>query len=249
MGTRIRPLLKARTGSPTIPQIWIAGTHVGGATDLFDAMRDGRMQRCSSRRASRSTATPKSTRRSSCRSGCILARRREGATTMSFIDTIPPAAAEGETAAMYRRQQAAWGYVPNYAKAFSHRPEVMARWGALLAEIRRPMDRRRFELATFAAAHELRNSACALAHGRALGEFFAEAEVVAIAEGRLDGVLDDAEQAIVRFARQVARDASRMRRRTSPRWRPGGSTRARSSTSPRPRPAAPSSPRCSTRSA
>src|SRR6186713_1149760 len=111
---------------------------------------------------------------------------------------------------MYRRQQAAWGYVPNYAKAFSHRPEVMARWGALLAEIKRPMDRRRFELATFAAAHELRNSACALAHGRALGEFFAEAEVVAIAEGRLDGVLDDAEQAIVRFARQVARDASRI---------------------------------------
>ena len=38
-------MLKARTGSPTIPQIWIGGTHVGGATDLFDAMRDGRMQR------------------------------------------------------------------------------------------------------------------------------------------------------------------------------------------------------------
>ena len=127
---------------------------------------------------------------------------------MSFIDTIPPAAAEGETAAMYRRQQAAWGYVPNYAKAFGHRPEVMARWGALLAEIKRPMDRRRFELATFAAAHELRNSACALAHGKALGEFFAEAEVVAIAEGRLAGILDDTEQAIVAFARQVARDAS-----------------------------------------
>ena len=127
---------------------------------------------------------------------------------MSFIDTIRPAAAEGETAAMYRRQQAAWGYVPNYAKAFGHRPEVMARWGRLLAEIRRPMDKRRFELATFAAAHALRNSACALAHGRALGQFFAEAEVVAIAEGRLAGVLDDAEQAIVGFARQVARDAA-----------------------------------------
>jgi hypothetical protein len=124
---------------------------------------------------------------------------------VSFIDTIHPHAAEGETAAMYRRQQAAWGYVPNYAKAFSHRPEVMARWGALLAEIKRPMDRRRFELATFAAAHELRNSACALAHGRALGEFFAEAEVVAIAEGRLDGVSTMPSRTIVRFARRVAR--------------------------------------------
>jgi cysteine synthase A len=45
LGTRMRPILKARTGSPTIPQIWIAGSHVGGATDLFEALRDGRMQR------------------------------------------------------------------------------------------------------------------------------------------------------------------------------------------------------------
>jgi cysteine synthase A len=29
LGTQIRAVLKARTGSPTIPQIWIAGTHVG----------------------------------------------------------------------------------------------------------------------------------------------------------------------------------------------------------------------------
>jgi len=44
LGTRIRVVLKARTSSPTIPQIWIGGKHVGGATDLFEALRDGRMQ-------------------------------------------------------------------------------------------------------------------------------------------------------------------------------------------------------------
>jgi len=44
MGTRLRPVLQRRTGAPTIPQIWIAGTHIGGATDLFDAWRDGRAQ-------------------------------------------------------------------------------------------------------------------------------------------------------------------------------------------------------------
>jgi cysteine synthase A len=44
LGTRIRAALKARTGIPTIPQIWIGGTHVGGAQDLFDAMRSGRLQ-------------------------------------------------------------------------------------------------------------------------------------------------------------------------------------------------------------
>ncbi len=44
MGNRMRAVLKARTGVPTIPQLWIAGTHIGGATDLFDALRQGRLQ-------------------------------------------------------------------------------------------------------------------------------------------------------------------------------------------------------------
>ena len=44
LGTKVRAVLKQRTGTPTIPQIWIGGTHVGGAMDLFDAMRTGRMQ-------------------------------------------------------------------------------------------------------------------------------------------------------------------------------------------------------------
>jgi uncharacterized peroxidase-related enzyme len=129
---------------------------------------------------------------------------------MSFIDTTSPDAADGETAAMYRRQQASWGFVPNYAKVFCHRPEVMARWGQLLAEIKRPMDKRRFELVTFAAAHALGHSACALAHGKALGEFFTQEQVIAIAEGRFEGLLSAAEQAMLRFARQVALDASQV---------------------------------------
>ena len=129
---------------------------------------------------------------------------------MPFIDTTRPEDAQGAVAAMYRRQESSWGYVPNYAKVFCHRPEVMARWGQLLAEIKRPMDRRRFELATFVAAHELANTACSLAHGRALREFFSDAEIVAIAAGRVDGVLTAAEQAMLRFARQVARDASKV---------------------------------------
>src|SRR5258706_5540040 len=129
---------------------------------------------------------------------------------MTFIDTTPPEAARDDVATMYRRAQDSWGYVPNYARVFSHRPEVMARWGALLTEIKRPMDRRHFELATFAAAHELRNSACALAHGRVLRDFFDDEALIAIAEQREHEGLSASEQALVRFARQVARDASRV---------------------------------------
>jgi cysteine synthase len=45
LGTQMRAVLKARTGAATIPQIWIGGTHVGGATDLIDALQSGRLQR------------------------------------------------------------------------------------------------------------------------------------------------------------------------------------------------------------
>ena len=40
-GGKIRAVLAERTGAKTIPQVFIGGTHVGGATDLFDAWRHG----------------------------------------------------------------------------------------------------------------------------------------------------------------------------------------------------------------
>jgi len=45
LGGRLRAVLANRTGSPTIPQIFIGGQHVGGCTDLFDAWRAGSIQR------------------------------------------------------------------------------------------------------------------------------------------------------------------------------------------------------------
>ncbi len=129
---------------------------------------------------------------------------------MSFLNTTAPADARDAVAEMYRRQQATWGYVPNYAKVFCHRPQVLALWGQLLAEIRRPLDRRRFELVTLAAAHELRHSACALAHGLKLREFFSDAEIIALVEGRSVNPLGEAEQALLRYARLVAADAGQV---------------------------------------
>lgn len=126
---------------------------------------------------------------------------------MAFVSTIRPARATGEVREMYLRQQAKYGYVPNYAKLFSHRPEVMKRWAALLSEIRRHMSPRRFELATFAAAHTLRNSSCTLAHGAALTEYLSPDDVRAIANDTDVSALSEAEAAMVKFARKVARDA------------------------------------------
>ena len=145
---------------------------------------------------------------------------------MAFIDTVPPDRADPAVAAMYLRQQSAWGYVPNYAKVFCHRPEVMARWAALLAEIRRPMDARTFELATFAAAHELRNTACALAHGKRLLDHYRPDTVVAIAQGDPAEGVTGPDQALLRYARQVARDAASVTQEDVDAMRAGGYTDA-----------------------
>jgi hypothetical protein len=129
---------------------------------------------------------------------------------MSFIRTTRATEATGETLAMYQRQEDAWGYVPNYAKVFCHRPEVMARWGRMLAEVRRPVDDRRFELVTFAVAHELRHSACSLAHGNKLAKIIGKDQLVAITKGEHATSLSDAEIALMEFSRKIARDASKI---------------------------------------
>jgi len=41
LGGRVRPELLARTGQPTIPQIFIGGQPIGGTSDLFDLARSG----------------------------------------------------------------------------------------------------------------------------------------------------------------------------------------------------------------
>jgi uncharacterized peroxidase-related enzyme len=127
---------------------------------------------------------------------------------MAFINTVSASWVTGEAFAMYDRQQKRYGYVPNYATVFCHRPEVMRRWGELLAAIKRPMGKRRFELATFAAAHELKSTLCTLAHGKKLLEFFSSEDVIALARGEMPSSVSAAEAALMRFARAVARDAS-----------------------------------------
>lgn len=44
-GGQIRAAIREQTGLKTIPQIYIGGQHVGGATELFDAAKDGTMQK------------------------------------------------------------------------------------------------------------------------------------------------------------------------------------------------------------
>ncbi len=44
-GGKIRSALHEQINSKTIPQIFIGGQYIGGATDLFDASKDGSLQK------------------------------------------------------------------------------------------------------------------------------------------------------------------------------------------------------------
>ena len=127
---------------------------------------------------------------------------------MAYIETIQFAGDNETLRAMYERQQSHYGYLPNYAKVFCHRPEIMGLWAQLQAGIKRHMDKRRFELVTFAAATALRSTLCTLAHGKMLTEFFSIEDVQLMARGEAPESLSAAEAAMMNFGRKVAGDAS-----------------------------------------
>ena len=43
-GGQIRAVLRRQIGSPTIPQVFVAGEYIGGCTDTMDAFKSGRLQ-------------------------------------------------------------------------------------------------------------------------------------------------------------------------------------------------------------
>jgi uncharacterized peroxidase-related enzyme len=130
---------------------------------------------------------------------------------MPYLHTVPPEEAAGEVKAMYDKDLAAQGYVANYTRAFSCRPEVLQGWQALKNTISSGMDPRLFELATVAAAAAIRSSYCSLVHGRILANgYYSADKVMSIAENDVADALDAADAAVVRFARKVAEEAEKI---------------------------------------
>ena len=126
-----------------------------------------------------------------------------------FIDAVGEDAAEGPLAEYYSRQRSSWGFLPNYAAAFSPRPAVAEAWDRLNAAVREGMDRRRFEIATIAAARALRSTYCTAAHSKFLRDLCDDEPAMrAIAEDPSGATLDPQDRAVYQFAAKVATDAA-----------------------------------------
>ena len=128
---------------------------------------------------------------------------------MTFIETVPEDQAEGATAQMYATDEEAFGHLPNFTRAFSHRPMVYAAWRRLNGAIKSGMDLRRYELATVAAARQLRSSYCVLAHGSVLIDKFMDADSLktVVSDHRNSG-LSEVDTAVMDLAEKVADDAT-----------------------------------------
>lgn len=128
---------------------------------------------------------------------------------MAFISTVSKEQAPADVAQMYEDNIKSKGYLPNYVRIFSHRPQVLAAWGQLLHSIKSDMDPRRYELVTLAAARALKSSYCMLAHGSVLlGLLPGDEQLARIAGDYRAAGLTPAEVAMMAFAEQIVRDAS-----------------------------------------
>jgi uncharacterized peroxidase-related enzyme len=126
-----------------------------------------------------------------------------------FIEVHDETMVDDEVAEWYERQRSSWGYLPNYAPAFATRPDVAKAWGDLNDAIRTHMDRRRYELATIAAARAYRSTYCTAAHSKFLRDQCGDADTMrAVAADPTGASLDATDRAVVEFAAQIAEDAA-----------------------------------------
>jgi alkylhydroperoxidase family enzyme len=128
---------------------------------------------------------------------------------MPYLEVVDEDRAEGLLADLFASERRSWGYLPNLARTLGIRPDVYAAWRRLNGAIKATMPPQRYELATVAAAAELRSSYCSLAHGKALAGMMPEEQVIAVVEDR--GELEPLDRAIVALSRKIVRDAPGVR--------------------------------------
>ena len=128
---------------------------------------------------------------------------------MTFIKTIPENEAEGPVQELYQQQKGSKDFLPNYARVFCYRPGVMDAWAKLQKEIRSTMDFRNYELIVLAAAQELNNSYCSLAHGKVLTDnYYTTRQLEDIVGNRDTNSLSSKEKAMMELARKVVRNTA-----------------------------------------
>ena len=126
-----------------------------------------------------------------------------------FIRTISEADAEGKLREIYESDLKSLGYIPNHAKVFSLRPEVLAAWRNFQGSIRKNLHLRWYELVTLAAAKALNCRYCLLAHGAILIKSGVSVDQLrSVLTDFHNAGLEPAEVVMMDFAQKIIRNAS-----------------------------------------
>lgn len=127
---------------------------------------------------------------------------------MAFISTVPISEAQGEVRSLYERQSKPFGYLPNYAKVYSLRPQLMLKWAALQHCMLDTIHKRDYVIVSFAVAAAINTKYCALAFARKLEQLgFSAKQIQNLAFGNTD-YLNNRDGAIAEYAIKVAKDSS-----------------------------------------
>jgi uncharacterized peroxidase-related enzyme len=126
-----------------------------------------------------------------------------------FIQTTSEVEAEGKLREIYEADRKSMGYVPNHAKVFSLRPEVLEAWRAFQVSIRKNLRLRPYELVTLAAAIALNCRYCLLAHGAILiKNGISVDQLRKILINFNNAGLERAEVVMMEFAQKIIRNAN-----------------------------------------
>jgi uncharacterized peroxidase-related enzyme len=121
------------------------------------------------------------------------------------ITPVAPEEAMGAVHDLYEHDLAAKGFIANYTRLFSLRPDAYRAWRHLIGAITSTMEPRRYELVTLAAAGALRSRYCVAAHGAILeSTFYDRPQVESIARDFRDAGLTPLEVAVMAFAEKIA---------------------------------------------
>lgn len=129
-----------------------------------------------------------------------------------FIHTLEPDEATGDIAALYAAEMASMGMVMQATRCWSARPDILLPVEQLLHRIRDgfSLGLLNFRLTTFVSARLVPSSYCSHVYFRLLAEALGRNQALAVARDYRNAGLGEQQVAMLDYAAQIARDASRI---------------------------------------
>ena len=130
-----------------------------------------------------------------------------------FLKTVDPKEATGDVANIYQHEQESIGFVMEATRCWTSRPEVLALYEQFSDGIKAnfSLGMRGWRLITFIAAKQVPSTYCTHVYARSLTkELGSKDRVLALQRDYRSAGLSEKEVAMLAYAEQVARDASKI---------------------------------------